>query len=174
MPPRIPAAGLFVACYVAAVVGGGPEAAFRAITLWDPEIARAVFGAFGFDEGDRAAVLARLASPGETSGEAAGDAVAAAQDWAAEAWRRMWTGRLWLSIGETLALAAAVMALPDAAWRPARRWADLVVSAALAVGFTAAFAVYPAMLTASSAVLAAILWGDALSACGRRSRDEVY
>lgn len=164
MPPRIPAVGVFVACYLAAAAGGGAEAVFRVVTLWDPEIARAVFGWFGWGEGERAEIAEALrAAHGGAEPTATGA-------WLAETWGRLWTGRLWLSLGEVLALAAAVCALPDAAWRPARRRADMAASGVVAAGVVAAFAANPALLTASSAVLAAIAWGDFLSSCGRSAR----
>lgn len=75
--------------------------------------------------------------------------------------------RLALTLGEALALGAATLALLDAAWRPARTWADFAVSALCAGVAIGALWLEPQLLSGPYAVLAALAIGDAAAAAAR-------
>lgn len=144
MPPRVPLVAVFLLCYAAAVFVGGPTSVDAFVELWSPERARGLLGAAGYAEPPAGAP---------------------------EALARVWTGRLWLSLGDALALGAAVAALPDAAWRPARRTVDKLVSMAAAAAAMAAMIVAPVLATPAYSVLAALVVGDAAAALGFRRRE---
>ncbi len=72
-----------------------------------------------------------------------------------------------LSLGEGLALAAAALALVDAAWRPARTGLDAALSISCAGVAVGALWVAPELLSSSYAALLALAVGDALAALGR-------
>lgn len=75
--------------------------------------------------------------------------------------------RLALTVGESLAFAAAAAAMVDAAWRPARGWTDATVSVAVAALTVGALWLRPDLLSSNYAVLSALAVGDALAALGR-------
>lgn len=139
MPPRIPAVLLFVVGYFAAVMGAGFDAPAYRVILWSPEIA-AVAGAGpdAFGIGSRWPVIGA----------------------------RILEGWLYLRLDEALAFLAAALALPDAAWRPARTGYDRLVAVAVAVLTLAMMLVEPRFLTPAFGVLAALAVGDALAALG--------
>lgn len=139
MPPRIPVVAVFVACYLAATLGDGYEAVWRTVDLWNREIAASMLGFLGFEP------------PAQFSAV-----------WEA----RLWTGRLWLSLGDALSLGAAVLALPDAAWRPARRRIDRALSVGAAAVCFAAMLLETGFVTPAFSVLTALAFGDAAAALG--------
>lgn len=143
MPPRIPVVAVFVALYIAAVSGAGFDAINRFVDIWSAPLADWALGGLGLER------------PGPD-----------APEWL----RRLWTGRLWLSLGDAFALGAAILALPDASWRPARRGVDRLVSCLVALGAGAAMALEPGMITPSFSVLAALAAGDAAASLGAFSR----
>lgn len=142
MPPRIPAVLLFVVVYFAVVLGGGFDAPALRVVLWSPELAQAAgAGQDAFGIGGRWPVLGA----------------------------RILDGWLYLRVDEGLAFLAAALALPDAAWRPARTFWDRWISVGVAALPLAMFMVEPRFLTPAFGVLAAIAVGDALAALGNGS-----
>lgn len=72
------------------------------------------------------------------------------------------------TFAQAAAFLGAAVALPDAAWRPARSWLDTVISwicAGLAVG---AIAYEPELFSPGYGTLAALAIGDAIAAFGIR------
>jgi hypothetical protein len=142
MPPRIPAVLLFVVVYFAVVIGGGFDAPALRVDLWSPAIASALgAGTDAFGIGTRWPVLGA----------------------------RILEGWLYLRVDEALAFLAAALALPDAAWRPARSFHDRWISVGTAALTLAMLTIEPRFLTPAFGVLAALAVGDALAALGNRS-----
>lgn len=148
MPPRVPIVFVFVVTYFAAAAGAGPEALDRAYALPTPPLL----------EG---ALQGLLQSVAELLGRPA--PAAAARPFALE-----------LTAGEALALAAAIGALPDSAWRPAQTAIDRLISLTAMAVTLAAPAFEPALLTPGYAILMALSLGDGVAALGawRRERRE--
>lgn len=114
----------------------------------------AVYFAVAIGGGDGA--LTRVLSETPLSGEALASIFGTAN------------ARLTLTVAEALALAAASAAILDAAWRPARRWSDGLVSAAVALAAIVAALARPEAATPAYAVIAALAIGDAGAALWRR------
>ncbi len=142
MPPRIPVMLVFVVVYFAVVIGGGFDAPAMRVVLWSPEIANAMgAGQDAFGIGARWPVLGA----------------------------RILEGWLYLRVDESLAFLSAALALPDAAWRPARSFYDRWISVGVAALALAMLTIEPQFLTPAFGVLAALAVGDALAALGNGS-----
>lgn len=76
-----------------------------------------------------------------------------------------------MTTGETLALLAAMGALPDAAWRPARTLIDRALSLIAMCVALGALALEPGLLTPGYAILMALSIGDGVAALGAWRRE---
>lgn len=74
------------------------------------------------------------------------------------------------TFAQAAAFLGAAVALPDAAWRPARSWGDTAISWACAAVAIGAIAVEPAFFSSGYGTLMALSIGDAVAAVGIRRR----